>query len=107
MRFKSNLDTHTEDLDLRCEYEPFIPNTKIGAAKDYGKNYTISDLLLSAIFCVIVYWSTFVGYQSYICSERVAINFCRAFISNILLILELVGSKVVQTLLNPPQGMWH
>ena len=40
MRFKSNLETHTEHLDLRYEYEPYIlPNTKIGGAKDYGKNY--------------------------------------------------------------------
>ena len=41
MRFKSNLETHTEHLDLRCEYEPYVlPNTKIGTAKDYGKNNT-------------------------------------------------------------------
>ena len=40
MRFKSNLETYTEHLDLRCEYEPHIlPNIKIGTAKDYGKNY--------------------------------------------------------------------
>ena len=56
MRFKSNLETYTEHLDLRCGYEPYIlPNTKTGAAKDYGKTTLISDLLLSAIFCVIVY----------------------------------------------------
>ena len=35
MRLKFNPKVH---LDLSCEYEPSIlPNTKIGAAKDYGE----------------------------------------------------------------------
>ena len=32
---------------------------------------------------------------------------CKTFISSISLILELAGSDLVQTLLNPPQALWH
>ena len=32
------------------------------------------------------------------------LNFCKAFISRILLILELASSNLVQALLNPPQS---
>ena len=35
------------------------------------------------------------------------LNFCRTFISGIWLILDRAGSTLVQTLLNPPQAMWH
>ena len=35
------------------------------------------------------------------------VNFCRAFISSISLCLELAGSNLAQTLLNPSKVIWH
>ena len=34
-------------------------------------------------------------------------NFCRTFISSISLFLELAGSNLAQTLLNPSKVIWH
>ena len=34
-------------------------------------------------------------------------NFCRTFILSILLLLELAGSNLPQTLLNPSKILWH
>ena len=35
------------------------------------------------------------------------VNFCRTFILSILLCLELAGSNLAQTLLNPSKVIWH
>ena len=35
------------------------------------------------------------------------VNFCRTFISSISLFLELAGSDLVQTLLNPSKVKWY
>ena len=34
-------------------------------------------------------------------------NFCRTFISSISLFVELAGSNLAQTLLNPSKVIWH
>ena len=40
MAFKSDKQALRSCLKLTCEYELHIlPNTKVGAAKDHGKNY--------------------------------------------------------------------
>ena len=53
MRFKSNLETHIERLDLRCAN--ILPNTKIDVANDYGKIYMNIRPPMSTMICVIVY----------------------------------------------------
>ena len=35
------------------------------------------------------------------------VYFCRTFISNVTLSLELAGSNLAQTLLNPSKIIWH
>ena len=40
-------------------------------------------------------------------SRACGVNFCRTFISSISLFLELAGSDLAQTLLNPPKVVWR
>ena len=52
------LDVHAPGSYLRliCEYELYIlPNKKVSAAEDHGKNYMKDRHPLSTIFCTMVY----------------------------------------------------
>ena len=40
-------------------------------------------------------------------SKACDVNFCRTLISRILLFLELAGSSLTHTLLNPSKVIWH
>ena len=57
MTFKSNLGTQQRHLNVSFELELYdLSNTKVGVAKDQGKNYIKVRSPLFAIFTVIVFY---------------------------------------------------